>query len=57
VPNGSQTDSSDKYAGEFPSGMKTFHNLREPRNGKAKCRYFGEIIFIATRGHDLSIPK
>ncbi len=38
---------SDKYAGGFLSGMEEFHNLSDPRIGKAKRHYFGEVIFIA----------
>ena len=38
---------SDKYAGGFPPGMEAFHNLPDPRTGKAKRHYFGEVMFIA----------
>jgi predicted transposase YbfD/YdcC len=38
---------SEEYAGGFPPGMEAFENLKDPRKGKAKRHYFGEILFIA----------
>ncbi|MGL5016863.1 MAG: transposase family protein, partial [Luteolibacter sp.] len=38
---------NEEYAGGFPPGMEAFEKLTDPRNGKAKRHYFGEIIFIA----------
>lgn len=37
---------SEEYAGGFPPGMEAFENLTDPRSGKAKRHYFGEILFI-----------
>ena len=39
--------SSEEYAGGFPPGMKAFQNLNDPRIGKAKRHYFGEVRFMA----------
>jgi predicted transposase YbfD/YdcC len=38
---------SEEYAGGFPPGMEAFENLSDPRRGKAKRHYFGEVLFIA----------
>src|SRR6187431_45057 len=38
---------SEEYAGGFPAGMEAFQNLSDPRNGRAKRHYFGEVLFIA----------
>ena len=38
---------NEEYAGWFPPGMEAFEKLTDPRNGKAKRHYFGEILFIA----------
>lgn len=38
---------SNKLAGGFPPSIKAFENLTDPRDGRAKRHYFGEIIFIA----------
>ena len=38
---------NEEYAGGFPPGMEAFEKLTDPRNGKAKRHYFGEILFIA----------
>lgn len=38
---------SEEYAGGFPPGMEAFLSLTDPRGGKAKRHYFGEILFIA----------
>ena len=38
---------SEEYAGGFLPGMGAFENLTDPRNGRAKRHYFGEILFIA----------
>jgi len=38
---------SEEYAGGFPPGMEAFEELKDPRNGKAKRHYFGEVLFIA----------
>lgn len=38
---------NEEYAGGFPTGMEAFEKLTDPRNGKAKRHYFGEILFIA----------
>jgi len=38
---------SEEYAGGFPPGMEAFEELKDPRGGKAKRHYFGEVLFIA----------
>ena len=38
---------TEEYAGGFPAGMKAFQSLTDPRQGKAECHYFGEVLFIA----------
>lgn len=38
---------SNKLAGGFPPSIKAFETLTDPRDGRAKRHYFGEIIFIA----------
>lgn len=38
---------SDQYAGEFPDAISEFQPLNDPRTGRHKRHYFGEIIFIA----------
>ena len=38
---------SEEYAGGFPESIQAFGNLADPRTGRNKCHYFGEIIFIA----------
>jgi predicted transposase YbfD/YdcC len=38
---------NEEFAGGFPPGMKAFESLTDPRNGKAKRHYFGEVLFIA----------
>jgi len=38
---------SEEYAGGFPAGMEAFQSLTDPREGKAKRHYFGEVLFIA----------
>lgn len=38
---------SEEYAGGFPPGMDAFNDLPDPRDGRAKRHYFGEVIFIA----------
>ena len=38
---------SNKFAGGFPPAIKAFQILTDPRDGKAKRHYFGEVIFIA----------
>jgi hypothetical protein len=38
---------SEQYAGGFPPGMAAFQTLPDPRHGKAKRHYFGEVLFIA----------
>ncbi|MCB1093115.1 MAG: transposase family protein, partial [Verrucomicrobiae bacterium] len=38
---------SEEYAGGFPPGMEAFENLPDPRDGRAKRHYFGEVLFIA----------
>jgi len=42
-----KTTRSEQYAGGFPPGMEAFQTLPDPRNGKAKRHYFGEVLFIA----------
>lgn len=37
----------EEYAGGFPTGMEAFAKLSDPRGGRAKCHYFGEVPFIA----------
>lgn len=38
---------NEEYAGGFPPGMEAFENLTDPRNGRAKRHYFGEVLFIS----------
>jgi len=38
---------NERYAGGFPSGMEAFETLADPRNGRSKRHYFGEVLFIA----------
>jgi predicted transposase YbfD/YdcC len=38
---------NEEYAGGFPPGMEAFENLSDPRGGRAKRHYFGEVLFIA----------
>jgi predicted transposase YbfD/YdcC len=38
---------NEQYAGGFPSGMEAFENLPDPRSGRSKRHYFGEVLFIA----------
>jgi len=38
---------NEEYAGGFPPGMEAFENLSDPRDGRAKRHYFGEVLFIA----------
>ena len=38
---------SEEYAGGFPPGMEAFESLTDPRDGRAKRHYFGEVLFIA----------
>jgi len=38
---------SEQYAGGFPEVIKPFSTLTDPRTGRNKQHYFGEIIFIA----------
>jgi len=38
---------NEEYAGGFPAGMEAFEKLPDPRDGRAKRHYFGEVIFIA----------
>ena len=38
---------NEQYAGGFPSGMEAFETLTDPRNGRSKRHYFGEVLFIA----------
>lgn len=38
---------NEEYAGGFPPGMEAFESLSDPRDGRAKRHYFGEVIFIA----------
>lgn len=42
-----QKTRSSEFAGGFPESIKSFELLVDPRQGKAKRHYFGEIIFIA----------
>lgn len=41
------TTRSSQYSGGFPSSLHHFHRLKDPRKGRHKRHYFGEIIFIA----------
>jgi hypothetical protein len=43
----SERTRSEEYAGGFPVGMEAFENLMDPRDGRAKRHYFGEVLFIA----------
>jgi len=43
----SDTPRSEQYAGGFPESIKPFSILTDPRTGRNKQHYFGEIIFIA----------
>ena len=38
---------SGEYAGGFPESIEAFANLADPRTGRNKYHYFGEIIFMA----------
>lgn len=38
---------NEEFAGGFPPGMEAFESLTDPRNGKSKRHYFGEVLFIA----------
>lgn len=38
---------NERYAEGFPSGMEAFETLADPRNGRSKRHYFGEVLFIA----------
>lgn len=38
---------SEQYAGGFPEAIEPFSVLTDPRTGRNKQHYFGEIIFIA----------
>ena len=38
---------SEHYAGGFPDCIAAFDNLSDPRTGRHKQHYFGEILFIA----------
>ncbi len=38
---------SEQFAGGFPESIEAFNELNDPRNGRHKRHYFGEIIFIA----------
>src|SRR6478609_3351496 len=42
-----KTTRNEEYAGGFPPGMEAFQSLSDPRKGKAKRHYFGEVLFIA----------
>ena len=42
-----KTTRNEEYAGGFPPGMEAFQSLTDPRNGKAKRHYFGEVLCIA----------
>ena len=39
--------SSEHFAGGFPQSIAAFETLEDPRDGRNKQHYFGEIIFIA----------
>lgn len=38
---------NEQYAGGFPPGMEDFQSLTDPRGGRAKRHYFGEVLFIS----------
>jgi len=38
---------SEQFAGGFPEALSAFESLTDPRTGRHKRHYFGEIIFIA----------
>lgn len=38
---------SKEYSGNFPSSISAFEPLEDPRKGKHKRHYFGEVIFMA----------
>jgi len=38
---------STQYAGGFPASISAFNHLEDPRKGRAKMHYFGEVLFIA----------
>ena len=38
---------NEQYARGFPAGMEAFETLADPRNGRSKRHYFGEVLFIA----------
>lgn len=43
----SEKTRSEEYAGGFPPGMEAFETLADPRDGRAKRHYFGEVLFIS----------
>lgn len=38
---------SEQYSGGFPESIKAFSEVSDPRTGRNKRHYFGEIIFMA----------
>jgi len=38
---------SEQYAGGFPKSIESFSGMADPRTGRNKRHYFGEIIFMA----------
>ena len=38
---------SDLFSGGFPESIEAFNTVADPRKGRHKRHYFGEIIFIA----------
>jgi len=38
---------SERFAGGFPDNLDAFKVLKDPRSGRNKQHYFGEILFIA----------
>ena len=38
---------SEHYSGGFPQSISAFSQLPDPRTGRNKQHYFGEILFIA----------
>jgi len=43
----SQKSRSEQFSGGFPESIEAFNELPDPRKGRHKQHYFGEIIFMA----------
>lgn len=38
---------SERFAGGFPESIAAFSDLIDPRSGRNKQHFFGEVLFIA----------